>query len=94
MFTWMTFRRYAIHPLRTITSKKTPDILTFGIERVENSGRGNAVFISKPEVSSPKNLRRDGLNVQNGESWLGGFNGMIHWSRKFEEHVGRIVDHV
>ena len=85
-----------MHPLRirAKNEQKTPDILTSGIVRVENAGRGNAVFISEPGVSSKKIIQRDELNVQNGEDGLGGFDGMIHRSRKFEEYVRRIVDYV
>ena len=84
-----------MHPLRIYTKneQKTPDILTFWIDGVENASRSDAIFISEPNVSS-KVLQRDELNVQNGENGFSGFYGMIHRPKKFEEYVRRIVNHV
>jgi len=41
-----------------------------------------------------KNFQRGESNVQNWENGLGGFDGTIHRSRKLEEYVRGIMDHV
>lgn len=60
---------------------------------VQNTSRGNTVFISELGLV-PKEKGRGEVNGQNGENWLSGLDRTIHWSTKFEEYVCRIVDHV
>ena len=84
-------------PVRIHAKKASSQCIpTFGIVSVRNTGRGDAVFISEPKVSPQKigTIRRAKANVQDGKNRLCGFNGTIHRSTKFEEYVGRIVDHV
>ena len=94
MLACTTLRRYAKNTAQNSYKERATaqNVLTFGIMSVQNTSRGNAVFISEPRLVPKKG--RGEVNEQNGKNRLGGFDRTVHWSTKFEEYVRRVVNHI